>query len=185
MRKNLRMQKIKKLIKLLGIFVGVFLLYCLFAIAFFDKKCHDEQSLLINANNATVWNHVKSLKDFNEWNPWLKYDPNLTITYSGNSGEIGDKYHWIGNEDVGEGEQEIVGIVPGKKVITKMKFIKPMDDEASSDLILLPNQNSTKVTWTIDYEIDNIFKPLKPFMTYQMNKSYREGLLKLKEICEK
>ena len=39
--------------------------------------------------------------------------------------------------------------------------------------------------WNIDYEIETLFKPMKPMMTWQMNKSFSEGLGKLKELAEK
>jgi hypothetical protein len=45
--------------------------------------------------------------------------------------------------------------------------------------------SGTKVTWTIDYEIETLFKPMKPLMTWQMNKSFSEGLGKLKQLSEK
>ena len=66
-----------------------------------------------------------------------------------------------------------------------MKFIKPMEDEATSDLFLAPEGNGTKVTWTIDYEVETLFKPMVPLMDYQMNKSYTEGLANLKALAEK
>ena len=34
------------------------------------------------------------MKAFNEWNPWMKLDPQLQSTYSGVSGQIGDKHCW-------------------------------------------------------------------------------------------
>lgn len=125
------------------------------------------------------------MKAFNNWNPWMKYDPNLVVTYKGTAGEVGDGYTWKGNDDVGEGEQEITAIVPNEKVATKMHFIKPMDDNATSDLLLATEGSGTKVTWNIDYEIETLFKPMKPLMTWQMNKSFSEGLAKLKELAEK
>ena len=152
---------------------------------FFDSKCHNEQSLIINAPKEKVWQNVNSMKAFNTWNPWMKMDPNLIVTYRGNSGEVGDGYHWKGNDDVGEGEQEITAIVPNEKVGTKMHFMKPMDDNATSDLLLASEGSGTKVIWNIDYEIETLFKPMKPLMTWQMNKSFSEGLGKLKELSEK
>ncbi len=175
----------KKILKILGVIIALLIVYCVIAMLFFDSKCHNEQSIVINAPKEKVWQSVNSTKAINSWNPWMKYDPNLVITYKGTSGEIGDGYHWKGNDDVGEGEQEITAIVPMKKVSTKMHFIKPMEDTAVSDLLLSTENDATKVTWTIDYEIDTYFKPMKPCMNWQMNKSFEEGLAKLKELSEK
>lgn len=175
----------KKFLKIISVIVAIIIVYCVIAMLFFDSKCHNEQSLVINSPKEKVWQNVNSMKAFNTWNPWMKMDPNLTVTYRGNSGEVVDGYHWKGNDDVGEGEQEITAIVPNEKVATKMHFIKPMDDNATSDLLLASEGSGTKVTWTIDYEIETLFKPMKPLMTWQMNKSFSEGLGKLKQLSEK
>ncbi|WP_379968603.1 SRPBCC family protein [Epilithonimonas sp. UC225_85] len=175
----------KKFLKIVGVILGIFVVYCLIAMLVVDSKCHNEQSIVINASKEKVWQNVNSMKTFNTWNPWMKMDPNLTVTYKGTAGEVGDGYTWKGNDDVGEGEQEITAIVTNEKVATKMHFIKPMDDTATSDLLLATEGSATKVTWTIDYEIETLFKPMKPMMNYQMNKSFSEGLEKLKELSEK
>ena len=175
----------KKFLKILGVILGLLVAYCLLAMLFFDSKCHNEQSVTINAPKEKVWQNVNSMKAFNTWNPWMKMDPNLKVTYKGTAGEVGDGYTWKGNDDVGEGEQEITAIVPGEKVATSMHFLKPMDDRATSDLILATEGSGTKATWTIDYDIETVYKPMKPLMTWQMNKSFSEGLEKLKMLCEK
>jgi len=175
----------KKFLKIIGIILAIFIAYCAIMMLVVDSKCHNEQSITINAPKEKVWQNVNSMKAFNTWNPWMKYDPKLVVTYKGNAGEVGDGYTWKGNDDVGEGEQEITAIVPNEKVATSMHFIKPMDDRATSDLILATEGSGTKVTWTIDYEIETLFKPMKPMMNYQMNKSFSEGLGKLKTLSEK
>ena len=175
----------KKFLKIIGVILAIFIAYCAIMMLVVDSKCHNEQSITINAPKEKVWQNVNSMKAFNTWNPWMKYDPNLVVKYKGTAGEIGDGYTWKGNDDVGEGEQEITAIIPNEKVATSMHFIKPMDDRATSDLILATEGSGTKVTWTIDYEIETLFKPMKPMMNYQMNKSFSEGLGKLKALAEK
>lgn len=175
----------KKFLKIVGVILAIFIAYCAICMLIVDSKAHNEQSIVINVPKEKVWQNVNSMKAFNTWNPWMKMDPKLVVTYKGTSGEVGDGYHWKGNDDVGEGEQEITAIVPNEKIATKMHFIKPMNDMATSDLLLTTEGAGTKVTWTIDYEIETLFKPMKPLMTWQMNKSFSEGLGKLKELAEK
>ena len=175
----------KKFLKIVGVILAIFIAYCAIAMLVVDSKCHNEKSIVINAPKEKVWQNVNSMKAFNTWNPWMKYDPKLVVTYKGANGEVGDGYHWKGNDDVGEGEQEITAIVPNEKISTKMHFIQPMDDTATSDLLVAAEGSGTKVTWTIDYEIETLFKPMKPMMTWQMNKSFSEGLEKLKSLSEK
>ena len=124
------------------------------------------------------------MKAFNEWNPWMKLDPQLQSTYSGVSGQIGDKHCWKSEKkDVGNGCQEITELIPNKKQSTKMFFEGQGD--ATSDVILTPEGNSTKVTWTMHTEMNYPMNLMKIFMDSMMDKPYGEGLAKLKEISEK
>ena len=175
----------KKFLKILGAIVALLVLYCAIAMAFFDSHYHGEQSVTINAPAEKIWQNVNSMKAINSWNPWMKLDPNLKGTYSGNSGEIGDFYHWKGNDDVGEGEQKISKIVPHEKVETEIHFIKPFESKAVSNVLLMSKETGTKVTWTMDFECDLMMKPMKPFMNWKMNKSFSEGLNNLKVLAEK
>ena len=175
----------KKFLKIIGVILAIFIAYCAIMMLMVDRKCHNEQSITINAPKEKVWQNVNSMKAFNTWNPWMKYDPKLVVTYRGTAGEVGDGYHWKGNDEVGEGEQEITAVVLNEKVASKMHFIKPMNDTATSDLLLATEGSGTRVTWTIDYEIEALYKPMKPMMTWQMNKSFSEGLEKLKVLSEK
>ena len=175
----------KKFLKIIGVILAIFIAYCAIMMLMVDRKCHNEQSITINAPKEKVWQNVNSMKAFNTWNQWMKYDPKLVVTYRGTAGEVGDGYHWKGNDEVGEGEQEITAVVLNEKVASKMHFIKPMNDTATSDLLLATEGSGTRVTWTIDYEIETLYKPMKPMMTWRMNKSFSEGLEKLKVLSEK
>lgn len=149
------------------------------------KSYHFEKSIVINAPVEKVWQNVNSMKAFNQWNPWMELDPNLKMDYSGTSGEIGDQYCWEGNDDVGKGCQIITALEPNRKQSTKMLFKEPFESDATSDLILTPQGNTTKVTWDMDCELDYPMNLMGFFMTGQMDKSYGSGLNKLKEISEK
>lgn len=114
----------------------------------------------------------------------MKLDENVVLTYKGTSGEAGDSYHWKGNENVGEGEQEIRAIVPHEKVSSNLHFIKPWDGFATSHVILSSEGSGTKVTWAIDNELTIPMKILKPMMDIQMGKSFETGLKDLKKLSE-
>lgn len=148
------------------------------------KKYHFETSAVINAPANKVWQNMSSMKAFNQWNPFMDLDPNVKVTYSGNSGEVGDQYCWEGNDDAGKGCHIVTALVPNQKQSTKMLFEIPFESEATSDLVLSPEGNSTKVTWSMDCELDYPMNLMKLFMDSQMEKSYGSGLKKLKLISE-
>lgn len=160
----------------------VVLLIAMFAIG---KAYHFEKSIVINAPAEKIYQNMNSMKAFNRWNPWMELDPNMKVEYSGNSGQIGDQYCWDGNGDAGKGCHTITALVPNQQQSTKMLFMKPFESDATSNIILTPNGNSTKVTWDMDCELDYPMNLMSIFMDGQMDKSYGSGLAKLKEISEK
>lgn len=171
--------------KFLYFFLALVAIICI-AIFSIAEKYHFEKTILIHAPADKVYSHINSVKKFNEWNPWLKLDPHMKIDYSGTPGEIGDRYCWDSkSNDAGAGCQEIIELIPNQKQKTKMEFKRPFEDTSYSEIILTPKGNATEVTWTLDAELERPKNLMKLFMDGSMNKSYGEGLLKLKEIAEK
>ncbi|MBT2622994.1 SRPBCC family protein [Chryseobacterium sp. ISL-6] len=174
----------KTILKILGILIVLVILYAVFAMLAFSKDYHFERSVVINAPKEKVWQFAGSTKAFNSWNPFIKPDKNITITYSGTSGEVGDSYSWKGNKDVGEGQQTVTAVVPNEKITSKLHFIKPFEGEATANFILTPEGNGTKVTWTMDNELNTMMKIMKPMMESQMGKTFDQGLGDLKKLAE-
>lgn len=158
----------------------------LIAVFTISEKYHYEKSIVINAPAEKVYSHISSTKAFNEWNPWLKLDPAMKVNYSGTQGQFGDRYCWDSvNDDAGAGCQEIVELIPNEKQKTKMEFKRPMEDTSYSEIILTPEGHQTKVTWTLDSELERPMNLMKLLMDQWMGKSYGEGLATLKAISEK
>jgi len=175
----------KTILKLIGGLILLFIVYSIIAVLAFGENYHYEKSMVINAPKDKVWVQVSSMKGFNQWNPWMKLDKNMTVTYSGNAGEVGDKYCWDSKKDeAGAGCQEITAIVPGEKQTTKMIFKRPFEGDATSDLVLTAEGNATKVTWSMDTKQESWMKIMRPMMDYNMGKSYEEGLQNLKKLVE-
>jgi uncharacterized protein YndB with AHSA1/START domain len=174
----------KTILKFIGGIILLIIVYAVIAMLAFSKDYHIEKSVVINAPKEKVWPHISSTRAFNVWNPFAKADKSVVITYKGAPGEVGDGYHWRGNKDVGEGEQEIVAIVPYQKATSKLHFIQPWEGDATSNLIMSSEGNSTKVTWTMDNELTTPMKIMKPFMDMQMGKMFEQGFGDLKKIAE-
>ncbi|MBB4806235.1 uncharacterized protein YndB with AHSA1/START domain [Chryseobacterium defluvii] len=175
----------KTFLKILGFLILLIIAYAVIAMLAFSKDYHFEKSVVINAPKEKVWQHVGTLKAFNEWNPFAKADKNIQITYSGTGGQVGESYHWKGNDEVGEGEQTVTEVIPNEKLSSKLHFIKPWEGEAKGSFILTPEGNGTKVTWTMDNELTTMMKLMKPMMDSQMGKMFGQGLDNLKKNAEK
>lgn len=176
----------KTFLKIIGVIILLLIVYVAVAMLAFGKNYHYEKSMVINAPQEKVWQQISSMKAFNQWNPWMKLDPSMKLTYSGIAGEVGDKYCWDSkNNDAGAGCQEIKELVAGQKQKTEMIFKRPFAGQATSEITLSPEGTGTKVTWTLDTEQDPMMKIMRPMMDYQMGKSYEEGLNNLKNLVEK
>ena len=175
------MNFIKKLLLfLLGLVVIVTII--MFAIG---KKYHFEITKTIDAPIEQVYAQASSSKMFNTWNPWMDLDPNLSVTYTGEQGQVGDTYCWEGNDNVGQGCHIITELVVNQKVATKMEFKKPFESDATSDIVLRAEGSKTVLTWSMDCELDYPMNLMKLMMDANMKESYGKGLNKLKEIVEK
>ncbi|PIF47162.1 uncharacterized protein YndB with AHSA1/START domain [Chryseobacterium sp. 52] len=175
----------KTLLKIIGGILLLFVVYAVIAILAFSKKNHFEKSVVINAPKDKVWQHVGSLKEYNVWDPFSKADKDIVITYSGAGDKVGDSYHWKGNDKVGEGEQSVAEMVPNEKLVTKLHFIEPFEGDAVANFILTPEGSGTKVTWSIDNELNPMMKIMKPMVDRNMNTMFDQGLGDLKKLAEK
>lgn len=176
----------KKFFKILLVFFLIVFLAIIIAMFAVGKKYHFEKSIVINAPVEKVWQNVNSMKAVNSWSPFMDYDKSMVQTYSGVSGEVGDTYHWSGNEQAGEGEEKITALELNKKASVNIHFIKPFEGSADADVLLEPQgASTTRVTWTFDTELNYPMNLMKLTMDSQMDKDFGKGLQKLKEISEK
>jgi hypothetical protein len=176
-----------KILKYIGIgiaaIIGIFLIIALFV----PKDFTYERSIVINAPKDIIMPQVTSLKKSNAWSPWMEKDPNLKISYEGADGEVGSKSSWKGNDEVGEGNQEITSITPNR-VETKLNFVKPFESTSMS-YTQLDEQGAaaTKVTWGFKGSNPYPFNAICLFMDMDamIGKDFEKGLSRLKAVCEK
>ncbi|MGN7705972.1 SRPBCC family protein [Chryseobacterium sp. 22543] len=173
----------KTLLKIIGAIIALIIIYAVIAMLAFSKDYHYEKSIVINAPKDKVWQHTNSLKAYNTWDPFSKEIKNFSVTYSGAGDQIGDSYHWTGDDS--EGEQSITEITPNEKLGTQLHFIKPFEGMAKSNIVLTPEGSGTKVTWMIDNELNTMMKIMKPMMDSNMDKMFGQGLGDLKKLAEK
>src|SRR5690606_6887762 len=97
----------KRVLRVLLLIVLV-LIGILIVLGLVGPKSYDaSRSAFIPAAPAQVWPHVSSLQAMQTWSPWIERDPDMTIEYSGEAGQVGSSYTWSGNDQVGKGEQTL------------------------------------------------------------------------------
>ncbi|HQW72080.1 MAG: SRPBCC family protein [Saprospiraceae bacterium] len=171
-------------------FIGLFLLLIVALIAglFMKKDYHIERNVTIDAQKDKVFDYIKYLKNQDNYSFWNKQDPEMTKNYTGNDGEVGFVSSWVGNDKVGTGEQEIIGIKEGDRLDLELRFKKPykMSNSAymTTDAV---SENQTKVTWAFDGKMNYPMNVMMPIinMDKMLGDQLQAGLNDLKIILEK
>lgn len=149
------------------------------------REAHVERSIVIDRPAAAIFPLINSLKRFNEWSPWVQYDPNMKTTFTGPETGPGAAMHWAGNSKVGSGDEMITESIPDKRVNVDINFGEMGSSKASWQLN--SDGSSTTVLWTLDANLGN--SPIGRYMGLLMEKmvapDYERGLLQLKALAEK
>ncbi len=170
---------------ILLVLVGIVFLGLL-AAAILPENFKIEKEVVINKPKSEVFEYLKMTKNENEWNPWIKKDPNIVQNFKGEDGNVGFVASWSGNKEVGTGEQEITKITYNQRIDFELRFIKPMKTINTSYLsIEAISANQTKVTWSITGKTRFPFNIICFFMQKKVAAEFAVGLDNLKIILEK
>lgn len=144
-----------------------------------------EESISIDAPKSVVKDQILYFEKSQEWSPWSQIDPDMNTWLEGEDGKVGTKYFWKGNDDAGEGVQEIVA-VEENQVDLKITFIKPFESEADTYFKIDENSDKVNVTWGFTSEMKRPFNLMSLFfdMEESIGKDYQKGLESLKDISE-
>lgn len=171
---------------LLYILLGIVLLIGILHIVA-PKTYHVERKIIVSANIDTVFKSLCSLKDQQEWSPWASKDPNMVVEYDGIDGQPGSTTHWIGNKEVGEGEQEIMKIVPLSYIETELRFLSPFNSRSIGFFTTQKVDQGTEVSW--GFKGTNSFPTTIMMVFMDMEKAigpdFEKGLADFKLFIEK
>ena len=186
-------KKIKLLLVTLFILISAFVTY-----KNLKSSKHFEKSIQINTSPNKIWGKVNTIQNIKLWMPYTTTTKSTLIAYSGTAGEIGSAFTWNGLEDVGEGKLTLVD----KKIPTESLDTLEQEYEITYTLekyspeafranmkitIEAYNNNTSLVTWQIDYKLPLSFKSVFSNASESLQKlenSFNTGLVQLKQITE-
>ena len=142
-----------------------------------------ERSRVIPVSTEIVWPLVSDLQKFVTWSPWAKLDPNVKSTFDGPVGAVGQHYHWVGNDQVGEGNMTISAITPPSSVALDLEFLQPFASKAKVTYSVAPDGSGTKATWAMVGDNAFMGKMMSLFMNMDamLGKDFESGLANLEE----
>lgn len=157
--------------------------------ALFTKKEYViKREIIINRSQHDVYEYLRFFKNHRSFNAWLLKDPAMKETSRGTDGQVGYVLSYEGNKDVGTGEEELVGLVPDKRIDIELRFLKPFKSTSRTPFDLEPaGNNQTKVTWTMHGKMNYPANIALLFINMDnfLGKDVSKSLENLKVILEK
>lgn len=169
--------------KVLYVILGIILLYVILAFCG-PKQIKVERQISINKSTGLVKEKLTDYKFFHDkWSPWTEKDPAMKTSYEGTPGEIGHRYTWSGNKDVGSGAMQLKAF-NGDTIMQSLTFER--EGESKAYYILKDNNSSTDVTWGMMFDVGFMGRPFMLFMNMDkmLGEDYDKGLANLKSALE-
>jgi hypothetical protein len=173
---------IKKILLVLVVLVAAVMIYA----ATRPGTLHVERTASIAAPAADILPHIIDFHRWSAWSPFEKIDPAMKRTFSGAAQGEGAVYEWQGNSQAGAGRMEILD-ADASRVAIKLDFSAPLEGHNIAEFRLVPQGDTTSVTWSMDGPTPYIGKLIGVFMNMDtmIGTSFAEGLANLKGIAEK
>jgi uncharacterized protein YndB with AHSA1/START domain len=146
-----------------------------------------ERTVSIKAAPEKIFPLIEDFHQWGAWSPWETRDPAMQRSFSGAGRGKGAVYAWNGNNKVGSGRMEILDAPPPRKVVIKLDFLKPFEGHNTAEFTLLPQGDTTNVTWLMHGPAPLMSKLMQVFMNMDnmVGKDFAAGLANLKRITEK
>ena len=139
--------------------------------------------------NITIKSTVKQMnellrnyKTWQHWSPWLIMEPDATLIYSTQQGQVGASYAWSGVL-VGAGSMELLE-VQEKALRMQIHFVKPFKSTATVCFDLEQIDDGVKVTWSMSGKLPWFMFWMQRSMKAYIGMDYQRGLAMLKEYAE-
>jgi len=158
--------------------------FCLYA-ATRPNTFRYTRSLAIEAAPEAVFPYINDVHKFQEWNPFVKEDPNNRIAYSGPDAGLDAACDWSGGKS-GEGTMTIVESKPAELVRYRMDFRKPFAATHTAEFTLKPGNGETVVSWSLYGDNNFIGKAMSVFIDCDKmcGDQFLKGLANLKSLVE-
>ena len=178
------MQILKKIL----IAVVALIVLALVAALFVNKEYAVQREITINKPRSEVYNYLKLLRNQDEFSVWATRDPNMKKGFRGTDGSVGFVSYWDSeSDDVGAGEQEIMGMTEGERIDYELRFFRPFEATDNAYLITETiSENETKVKWGFDGKMEYPMNLMLLFMDMEemLGGDLQTGLDRLKVNLE-
>ncbi|MCY1019311.1 SRPBCC family protein [Pyxidicoccus sp. MSG2] len=167
------------MLKKLGIAAAILVAALVVYISTRPDRFYVERSVQLSAPADATFALINEFRQWQQWSPYEKLDPNLARTFEGPASGPGAVYAYKGDRNIGEGRMTILESRPGELVSIKLEFIAPFPATNQANFKLEANEKGTRVTWTMEGPNTLMGKVMSPFMDGFIGKSMEQGLADL------
>jgi uncharacterized protein YndB with AHSA1/START domain len=177
----------KKIAIAVVVMIGVLIALLLALAATKPDTFRVERSASIKAPPEKIFPAINDLRAWGAWSPYEKKDATMKRMYSGAASGKGAMYEWDGDKNVGRGRMTITESTPPSRVVIALDFIKPFETHNTAEVTLVPQGDSTKVTWAMQGPVPYVAKIMHVLfdMDRMVGDDFAAGLANLKAIAEK
>ena len=145
-----------------------------------------QRTATLKASPDVAFALVNDFRQWGEWSPWDKLDPNQKRTFEGAEMGEGARYGWSGNDQVGEGRMSIEESKPNELVRIKLEFLKPWASTNATSFLFSPTADGVSVTWKMEGHSDFMGKAMSLFvdMDAMLGKDFDAGLANMGKVAE-
>jgi len=175
------------MLRIIGILIVVAIVAFLGFAATKPDTFRVERSATIKAPPEKIFPLIQDFHNWGTWSPYEKRDPDMKRTYGGPDSGKGSMYAWDGNSKVGAGRMEILDASAPSKVAIKLDFIKPFEGHNTAEFTMVPQGDSTNVTWAMYGPNPYVAKAMQTVfdMDEIIGNDFSAGLANLKAAAEK
>jgi len=163
---------------------GLFLVVVVIAF-FLPARYEVTRDISIQAPAEVVFPLVGDLRSWKDWTVWNRRDPDMLISYEGDTAAAGGIYRWT-SEAEGSGQMTVLSVEPGKSIRYDLSF-EGFDMVSQGSVTLRPaGENLVVVTWTDTGELglNPLYRYFGLFLDSMIGADFEAGLLNLKAEAE-
>ncbi|TWT70183.1 SRPBCC family protein [Crateriforma conspicua] len=144
---------------------------------------HIQRTHRIAASAEQVFDAIADFRTWTTWSPWLKIDPDPTVTISTDPSSVGSTYDWQGDL-VGQGGMKHRWLDRPRKIEIDLHFIKPFKSQSEVRFDIRSVGDETEVTWHMIGKLPWFLFWMKSSMEMFVGMDYERGLQMLAEYVK-
>jgi hypothetical protein len=173
----------------IAIAAGAIIAIPLVAALFVKKEYSVEREISVDRSKPEVFEYIKYLKNQDNFSKWANMDPQMEKSYRGTDGTVGFVSAWNSQQDdVGQGEQEIIKILDGERIDYELRFLRPFKSISPAYMTTeSESENRTRVVWGFNGKMNYPMNLMLLFMDFEkmIGEDLELGLINLKAELEK